>query len=129
MLLLDTHALFWWANQTPDKLSRRQTEAIETAATLAVSTMSCWELAWLVAHGRIVLRLSIADWLRAVEQSGVVVLPVSKAIALSAVALPEHHKDPVDRIIIATTLEHDASLVSVDQVFPKYRELEGRLIA
>jgi len=46
-----------------------------------------------------------------------VVLPVSRSIAERAVSLPEHHKDPVDRIIIATAVEHQAQLLSVDERF------------
>jgi len=128
MLILDTHALYWWVNRTPDKLGQSQIDAIETAETLAVSAMTCWEMAWLVAHGRIVLQLPVSDWLNQVEENGVVVLPVSRSIAERAVSLPEHHKDPVDRIIIATAVEHQAQLLSVDERFPDYQELSGLLV-
>ena len=128
MLILDTHALYWWVNRTPDKLGQRQIDAIETAESLAVSAMTCWEMAWLVAHGRIVLQLPISDWLDQVEANGVAIIPVSRAIAERAVSLPEHHKDPVDRIIIATSVEHQAQLFSVDGRFPDYQELAGLLV-
>ncbi len=45
MLILDTHALYWWVNRTPDKLRHQQIDAIETAESLAVSAMTCWEMA------------------------------------------------------------------------------------
>lgn len=128
MLILDTHALYWWVNRTPDKLSRQQLDAIETAESLAVSAMTCWEMAWLVKHGRIALKLPVADWLSQVEECGVGVIPVTRAIAERAVSLPEHHKDPADRIIIATAVEHQARLVSVDGRFPAYQELAGLLV-
>lgn len=128
MLLLDTHALYWWVNRTPDKLTQRQIDAIETTECLAISVMTCWEMAWLVAHGRIVLQLPISDWLNQIEESGVTTIPVSRAIAEQAVALPEHHKDPVDRIIIATAVAHQAQLPSVDGRFPDYRELADLLV-
>jgi len=128
MLLLDTHALYWWVNQSAGKLDSRQVDAIETAEILAVSAMTCWEMAWLVGHGRIVLRLPLTAWLDQVEASGVGVLPVSRTIAERAVTLPEHHKDPIDRIIIATAIEQHAQLVSVDERFPNYTELQGLLV-
>ena len=128
MLILDTHALYWWVNRTPDKLGQRQTDAIETADSLAVSAMTCWEMAWLVQHCRIILQLSVSDWLDQVEANGVVIIPVSRAIAERAVSLPEHHKDPVYRIIIATTVEHQAQLISLDGRFPDYQELIGLLV-
>lgn len=90
--------------------------------------MTCWEMAWLVKHGRIVLRLSVSGWLDQVEANGVAIIPVSRAIAERAVSLPEHYKDPVDRIIIATTIEHQAQLLSVDGRFSDYRELSGLLV-
>jgi len=45
MVILDTHALYWWINRTPEKLTKRQIDAIETADTLAISAMTCWEMA------------------------------------------------------------------------------------
>jgi len=92
MLILDTHALYWWVNHTPDKLGQQQIDAIETAESLAVSAMTCWEMAWLVKHGRIALKLPVSDWLNQVEENGVAIIPVSRAIAERAVSLPEHHK-------------------------------------
>ena len=128
MLVLDTHALYWWVNRTPGRLGERQLEAIETADRLVMSAMTCWELAWLVAHGRIALRLPLTDWLDQVEAGGVEVIPVSRVIATRAVSLPDHHKDPVDRIIIATAVEHRAQLVSIDVRFEDYRELSEFLV-
>ena len=127
MLILDTHALYWWVNRTPEKLTQVQIDLIEVSELLAVSAMTCWEMTWLVKHGRIVLQLPISEWLDQVEKSGVTIIPVSRTIAERAVALPEHHKDPIDRIIIATALEHRAQLLSVDEQFPAYQELAGLL--
>lgn len=128
MLILDTHALYWWVNRTPAKLAQQQIDVIETAESLAVSAMTCWEMAWLVKHGRIILQLQLSDWLDQVEANGVAIVPVSRAIAERAASLPEHHKDPVDRIIIATAVEHQAQLISVDGRFPDYQELAGLLV-
>jgi PIN domain nuclease of toxin-antitoxin system len=69
-----------------------------------------------------------SDWLNQIEENSVAIIPVSRAIAERAVMLPEHHKDPVDRIIIATTIEHQAQLLSVDGRFPDYLEFAGLLV-
>ncbi len=129
MLLLDTHALYWWVNQTTGKLSRDQLDAIEAADSLAISVMTCWEMAWLVGHGRIELQIAVGLWLDQIEENGIVVIPVARAVAMRAVSLPEHHKDPIDRLIIATAIEHAARLVSVDTRFPEYSELNGLLVS
>lgn len=128
MLVLDTHVLYWWVNRTPDKLTQQHIDLIETAESLAVSAMTGWEMMWLVKHGRIVLQLPTATWLDQIEAIGVAMIPVSRAIAERSVLLPEHHKDPVDRIIIATALEYQAQLLSADQRFPDYQELASLLV-
>lgn len=128
MLVLDTHILYWWANQTADKLHKHHVDAIECADSLAISAMTCWEMAWLVGHGRIELPISVDSWLDHVEASGVMVIPVSRNIALRATQLPEHHKDPIDRLVIATALEHNARLISLDTRFPDYAELNALLV-
>jgi PIN domain nuclease of toxin-antitoxin system len=128
MLILDTHILYWWVNRTSRKLTQQQIDIIETAESLAISAMTCWEMMWLVKHGRIVLQLSVSAWIDQIEASGVSIIPVSRAIAESSVSLPEYHKDPVDRIIIATALEHQAQLLSADERFPDYQELAKLLV-
>jgi len=65
---------------------------------------------------------------RALANSGVESIPVTCEIANRAVMLPEIHRDPADRIIIATALVHDAKLASMDSAFPNYQELQNRLI-
>jgi PIN domain nuclease of toxin-antitoxin system len=129
MIILDTHALYWWVNRTPEKLTKQQIDAIETADTLAISAMTCWEMAWLVKHGRIVLQLPISEWLDQIEKNGIAIITVSRSITELAVSLQEHHKDPVDRLIIATAITHQAQLISVDGRFPEYQEVKELLIS
>ena len=129
MIVLDTHIWHWWINQIPGRLTPNLIERIETADRIGVSAISCFEMAWLVRHRRIDLELSLDEWFSTVEASATVeFLPVTSAIARQAVALPEHHKDPQDRLIIATALVNDAQLISLDAQFPAYLELQGRLI-
>jgi len=65
---------------------------------------------------------------KSLGESGIVLLPITPAIAASAVRLHEHHSDPQDRIIIATALAHGAKLMSDDGKFSKYIELKGSLL-
>lgn len=129
MILLDTHIWHWWINQVPGKLPARIVSLIEHAEEVSVSAISCFEMAWLVQHGRIELDMSLDDWFAEVEASRTVsFLPVSAAIARHAATLPEHHRDPQDRIIIATALQMNADIISFDTAFAAYEELAGRLI-
>jgi PIN domain nuclease of toxin-antitoxin system len=129
MIVLDTHIWHWWVNQIPGKLSEKTIALIEEADDVAISAISCFEMAWLVRHGRIDLNMSFEHWFKQIEHStDIQILPVTAQIAIQAVALPEHHKDPQDRIIIATALTYDARLLSFDSAFPAYHELNGRLL-
>jgi PIN domain nuclease of toxin-antitoxin system len=56
------------------------------------------------------------------------IFPVTEVIAVRAVELSPVHKDPFDRLIIATALVYAAKLASVDGLFPQYRELDGYLM-
>lgn len=129
MIVLDTHIWLWWVNKDISALEPTRVEQIERGDLVAVSAISCFEVAWLAQHGRIVLPCDKEEWFgKALDGSGIVLLPVTPRIASLAVELPGHHSDPQDRIIIATALAHDAKLISSDRKFPMYAELTGRLL-
>jgi len=114
--VLDTHAWVWWASD-PRKLSARARRAVEAADRLGVCAISCWEVAMLVARGRLVLDREALVWLKqALALPRIDLLPIGPAIAVAAAALGEDFPgDPADRLIAATTLEHKAKLVTKDR--------------
>ncbi len=129
MILLDTHIWLRWLLPT-DPLSVKLVDKIEHAEVVFVSAISCWETVMLVQKRRIVLNQPVEQWLtEASTHSGVEVLPITCQISRVAATLPEHHKDPADRLIIATALCHDLKLISLDRMFSGYQELTERLIA
>jgi PIN domain nuclease of toxin-antitoxin system len=129
MIVLDTHIWLWWVNADTELLAPARAKQIEQCDLVAVSAISCFEVAWLTHHGRIVLPCAKEQWFeKALEGSGIRLLPITPKIADIAVELPEHHSDPQDRIIIATALSHDAKLMSSDRKFPQYSELAQRLL-
>ena len=128
MIVLDTHIWLWWVNGNTAALGEKRKEMIDAADVAAVSVISCFEVAWLAAHGRIELLCDRKSWFeKALHGSGITLHPITPEIAGRAVDLPEHHKDPQDRLIIATALIHEAYLMSSDRKFPLYKELAGRL--
>lgn len=128
MIILDTHIWLWWVNGD-DVLGAGRKKLIEVAETVAVSAISCFEVSWLERHNRIELPCSRTAWFeKALHGSKILLMPITPEIASMAVDLPEHHSDPQDRIIIATALVHDGSLMSLDNKFPHYVELSGRLV-
>jgi PIN domain nuclease of toxin-antitoxin system len=129
MIVLDTHVWFWWINNDHLSLAAVRQEQISSAETIAVSAISCFEIAWLERHQRISLPCQPSEWFeKALSHSGIELLPITPAIATRAVNMHEHHSDPQDRIIIATAVEHNAKLMSSDSKFTRYTELEGLLL-
>mgnify|MGYP003384048156 CR=1 FL=1 len=129
MIVLDTHIWYWWVNLEHERLPPGMVAAIENAPRVGVSPVSCFELAMAHRRGRLELPLQLRDWFaRALEGSDVELLPLTTEISALAVELSEIHRDPFDRIIIATAIALDAKLASVDGHFPAYPELADRLI-
>lgn len=117
MIILDTHAWFFWVNDNPDLLSKPALEAIESEGTLGVSIISCWEIAMLVLKERLKLNLDVLNWIeQALKYPGIKSLPIDPQIAVLSTRLPgAFHGDPADRLIVATCMKHQAPLVSKDK--------------
>ncbi|WP_019865811.1 type II toxin-antitoxin system VapC family toxin [Methylovulum miyakonense] len=129
MIVLDTHIWVWWLNDKERYLSTQQIDTIEQAERVAVSVVSCFEVAQIVKKGRLLLPLPVNAWLQeALQPAGVELLPLSVTIACRAVDLTPVHKDPFDRLIIATALDYYCQLMSVDSNFKHYPELQNHLI-
>ncbi len=127
MIVLDTHAWLWFVGD-PARLSRAARTAIERAtidSSVRVSSISSWEVALLVKKGRLELSMDVDEWVdRAASLPFLRVVPVDHRVAVRAVHLaPPLHEDPADRIIVATALSLNASLVTKDQRLRRYREV------
>jgi PIN domain nuclease of toxin-antitoxin system len=117
VILLDTHAWVWHVAK-PEKLSKRAAEALEQADRLAVSAISCREVATLVSKGRLVLDRPTREWLlQALAQPRIELAALSPTIAARSAELgDDFHGDPADRILVATALERRMPLVTRDKL-------------
>ncbi len=128
MIVLDTHIWVKWIIDGNPALSETIVNAMRVDRHWTVSAISCFEVSLLVNRGKLQLPLPVEDWIKeGLENSGIDSLPVTCDIMHKAAMLSEIHRDPADRIIIATALVYDAKLASIDSVFPDYMELQGRL--
>lgn len=117
ILLLDAHALVWWLGDRPE-LSRTARAAIaDPANDTLVSAATVWELSIKRANGKIDLE---ADLLADIEAAGFGGLQVSLEDGQAAAALPAHHRDPFDRMLIAQARRIDAVIVTRDRAFGAY---------
>jgi len=115
-LLLDTHAFLWWRTASP-RLGAEAREAIALADAVYVSAASAWEAAIKQALGR----LELPDRFEAgVEASGFEKLAVTFTHAERAGALPPHHRDPFDRMLVAQALEEGLTMVTHDTRLEPY---------
>ena len=116
MILLDTHAVIWLANNDPalGKQSCSMALAARAENRLAVSAISFWEIALLAAKDRLELRGRPAELRSDLLDTGVVELPLTGDIAMLAVELAGLNADPADRFIAATALAHGATLITAD---------------
>ncbi len=125
MIVLDTHALLWWASGDA-KLSavaqQRIEQELQTDGLIAISSISAWEIAMLVAHGRLTLTMAVDDWLETVARiEGVRFIPVDNHLAVASTQLPDpFHKDPADRLIVALARQLNAPLISADSKLQQY---------
>lgn len=125
MIVPNTLALQWCANGERAQLSAAAASAIDAeldGGQILVSSMSAWELAMLVERGRVALSMDVASWLDTLSRiDAVQMVPVDSEIAVKSVQLPgDFHKDPADRIIVATARKFAAPLVSADEKIRSY---------
>ena len=117
--LLDTHILIWWHSNS-SRLSPAQRKVVASANAdepLLVSDISLWEVATLHGLGRIQLTIPLRLWLeKAVAPPLVRRCGLSPAIAAELAMLPDSfHRDPADRILVATARVLGATLLTQDR--------------
>lgn len=116
MILLDTHAVIWVANDDPALGGQSASLALaaRTQNQLAISAISFWEIALLAAKNRLELLAPPAQLRAELLDTGLIELPLSGDIAVLAVELKGLHADPADRFIAATAIAHAATLITAD---------------
>ena len=123
MIVLDTHIWIWWVHGDPSlpaSIAALLDASEETG--IAVSAISCWEVAKLSELGRLSLPCPVFDWLQqALGYPGVRLVELSPRICAESAQLPgTFHRDPADQIIVATARVLDASLVTMDSKILAY---------
>jgi PIN domain nuclease of toxin-antitoxin system len=120
-LLLDTHAFLWYITDD-DHLSRDAAEAIRQETNeVYLSVVSMWEV--LAKHQLGKLQLPAPADLYLQDQRhrhGILSLAFEEPALLHLLRLPLHHRDPFDRMLICQALQHQLSVITVDEQFSRY---------
>lgn len=120
-LLLDTQCWLWWFAQ-PERLNEEAIAQIDDETNeLWLSVASVWEMGIKVAIGKLPLSEPLDSYIASrMVQLGVQSLSITASHAILASALPLHHRDPFDRMLIAQAIAEDMMLVSADPMFRQY---------
>lgn len=120
-LLLDTHTFIWW-DSSPDQLSNPAREALEDPTNeVFVSTISLWEMVIKNQLGKLTLHRPLHVILADQVSQGLRTLPFDTPHVLQISNLPDHHKDPFDRALIAQAQVENAILVTKDSDMSAYQ--------
>jgi len=118
--LLDTHT-FLWLLRGPANLPCRVREIAEDrTATLAISIVTPWEIAFKVNLGKLEAVDILDQFERVVTLGGYTVLETTAAQAIRSGLLPRYHRDPFDRLIVAQALDLHIPVISRDNTFDRY---------
>jgi PIN domain nuclease of toxin-antitoxin system len=120
-LLLDTHVLIWWSLDSV-KLTKKIYELLtDPNNTLVVSIASIWEMQVKVQLGKLDLDRKVSELITHQQQiNNLEVLSIDPAHVYALESLPNEHRDPFDRIIIAESIVEEIPLLSADKVFERY---------
>ena len=129
-LLLDTHIVLW-LDSGDDRL-RAPTRALidgcwQNSGTIFLSAVTVWEIALLVDTGRVELDVPVETWInRFLERPGLKAVPLSHRAAARAYQLHHlEHRDPADRLLIATAIELACPLVTYDDRIARFGKKHG----
>lgn len=121
--LLDTHALVW-ALDNPEQIPARCRRLLleRTSLPLGIAAISLWEIATKASAGKLILDKPLGDWLAAaVRPPFVTILPLDERVAVESSQLPApFHRDPADRMIVATARVHGLTLLTKDEAIRDY---------
>jgi PIN domain nuclease of toxin-antitoxin system len=120
-LLLDTHALLWWLEGSPRLGLNTRREISSPRNEVLISAVCAWEIAIKVGLGRLDLGEPPEICLpREIQRNGFRPLSVEISHGCAVRSLPDHHRDPFDRLLVAQALREGLTLVTADPLLYRY---------
>jgi PIN domain nuclease of toxin-antitoxin system len=124
MYLFDTCTLIWLVSQQASLTEKVKRILQNNAGNLYISSISAFEIAIKSVKGKIELPLPPDEWFKeAVRLHGIKEIPITSDIASKSALLPRFHNDPCDRIIIATAILENMTIITKDESFSEYPDI------
>ena len=123
MYLIDTCAFLWSIGDDPS-LSKKAREIIEAGDGLYLSQTTLWEIAVKKTINKLELEEDTQGLVDMCDESNITILPIENRYFETIQKLPYIHGDPFDRLIMATALENDLTLLTNDKEIKKYKEIK-----
>lgn len=117
-LLLDTHVLLWWLTDDSALGEKAKAQIAKLDNAIMVSAASLWEIA--VKQGLGKIEADIAEIEKEIAQQNLVRLGIEADHLIELISLPNHHRDPFDRMLIAQARAEDLQLMTADQQIAGY---------
>jgi PIN domain nuclease of toxin-antitoxin system len=119
-LLIDTHILIWFFEGN-NSLPKSRRQIVSNAQNeVFISIASIWEIAIKISIGKLTLARPLADVIKQIAIDNIEILPISPEHTFQVSALPFHHRDPFDRLIIAQSQVENLAVMSDDKEFVNY---------
>lgn len=119
-LLLDTHLFLWWITNDR-RLSKKARTLIQAADNVYISSVSLWEAAIKIQLGK--LTASMDTLIESITTEGFIELPLTAKQTAKLLQLPNLHRDPFDRMLIAQAINEPLRLLTADKALQPYTEL------
>jgi PIN domain nuclease of toxin-antitoxin system len=120
-VLIDTHSVIWYVDQDHLLSSTAHAATTDPANDLLLSAASVWEVAIKVGLGKLALSLQYRQWMaKAIADLSLSILPITVEYADVQAGLPQHHRDPFDRLIVAQAISEAIPVISADPQLDAY---------
>lgn len=120
-ILLDTHAFLWFITNDPQLSAAARAAIVEPSTGVLISPASYWEIAIKVSCGKYPLTIPFEAFVtRGIHDNGFAILPIELRHVAALTALPFHHRDPFDRLLVAQSIVEQIPIVSCDAALEAY---------
>lgn len=120
-VLIDTHVFIWWTSDVKKLSSRVHDLLLDPSTEAVLSMVSIWEMQIKLSLGKLQFRTTLSELVDdEINRNRIELLPLSLSHIYALSNLPNHYRDPFDRILIAQSMEENLQILSIDEKFVAY---------